>query len=89
MTQVPALSREVLGTVGIRIGSRLRIRAFTEVTFRNEVEDACRPDALIVVARGRNTWTALVEAKIGNSKLEPNQIEGGYNFGLTPLGESV
>ena len=34
-----------------------------------------KPDGLIIVENGANTWTALVEAKVGNNKLVEEQIE--------------
>ncbi|CAM4034859.1 hypothetical protein [Palleronia rufa] len=34
MTQIPALAEELLSTVGIRVGKRTRVRAFTEVVLK-------------------------------------------------------
>ena len=74
MTQIPALAEEVLSTVGMRVGKRTRIRAFTEVVLKQKVEDGCRPDGLILVDTGRSQWSALVEAKIGRNELTPEQV---------------
>lgn len=74
MTQVPALADEVLSSVGIRVGKRTRIRAFTEVVLANKIDTACRPDGLIMVNNGKSAWSALVEAKIGKSCLDPGQV---------------
>ena len=34
-----------------------------------------RPDGLIIVNKGKKQWKALVEAKIGNANLNPDQIK--------------
>lgn len=74
MTQIPALADEVLGSVGIRVGKRTKIKAFTEVVLANKIENGCRPDGLIVVNTGKTTWSALIEAKIGKSCLGVEQV---------------
>lgn len=53
MTQIPALAEEVLGTIGLRVGKRTRVRAFTEVVLREETDSSYRPDGLIIVDTGR------------------------------------
>ena len=75
LTQVPALAGEILGTVGVRVGKRTHIQAFTEVELNTEIDSPCRPDGLIIVTTGRSQWTAILEAKIGKSRLDPSQIE--------------
>ncbi|WP_373084076.1 hypothetical protein [Sneathiella sp.] len=75
LTQIPALAEEVLKTVGIRVGQRTKIEAFTEVVLSGETDNKCRPDGLIVVNTGRGIWTALVEAKIGKAKLDVTQVQ--------------
>ncbi len=75
MTQIPVLSENVLGTVKVRIGKRTKIKAFTEVVLRHEVDTACRPDGLIVVSTGRRNWAALIEAKIVKAKLDASQVQ--------------
>lgn len=76
LAQVPSLAEEILGTVGVRMGKRTRISAFTEVSLKNDVDNSGRPDALLVVETGRSIWSALVEAKIGRSDLDASQVEG-------------
>ena len=71
---VPALAEEVLGSVGVRVGKRTRIECFTEVVFKEKVDIRNRPDGLIVVSTGKNTWSALVEAKIGKNEIETDQV---------------
>ncbi|MEX3314397.1 hypothetical protein [Sulfitobacter sp. PS-8MA] len=75
MTQIPAMSEEVLGTVGVRVGKRTRVRAFTEVVLKETVADGCRPDGLIFVDTGRTQWSALIEAKIGRNELTQEQVQ--------------
>lgn len=75
MTQIPALSEEVLGTVGVRVGKRTRVRAFTEVVLKETVSDGCRPDGLLIVDTGRAQWSALIEAKIGRNELTQEQVQ--------------
>lgn len=72
MTQIPELAADVLGTVGLRLGKRTRVRAFTEVVLKSD--ETCRPDGLITVDTGRTRWTALVEAKIGRNDLSDEQV---------------
>lgn len=66
----------LLATAGGKVGARSRIEAFTEVVFSGQPGNAKdRPDGLIVVTTGKNEWKALLETKIGSSRLEANQIE--------------
>ena len=74
MTQIPALAEEVLSTVGIRVGKRTRVRAFTEVVLTEKIEDGCRPDGLLIIDTGRTRWSALIEAKIGRNELTSEQV---------------
>ncbi len=76
LVTIPDLSRQLLATVGLRIGPRSQVDAYTEVVFRTEkkyVRD--RPDGLLVIRTGRQTWSALIEAKIGSADLDSDQIK--------------
>ena len=75
LTRVPAFYRETLGSVGVRTGARTRVSAYTEVGIGSETGAADRPDGLLLVETGRTTWSALVEAKVGRSALDPDQVE--------------
>ncbi|MBD3730705.1 MAG: hypothetical protein IE933_13475 [Sphingomonadales bacterium] len=68
---------EILGEIGVRIGTRASIECFTEVCFAGDRNnpDRSRPDGLIVVNTGRSRWSALVEAKIGDAQLGAEQVE--------------
>ncbi len=73
---VDDLAKTLLSTLGQRVGVRSRVRAFTEVVLPNAPEGVSgRPDGLVVVETGRRSWSALVEAKVRRSRLEPGQIE--------------
>lgn len=74
MTQIPVLAEEVLSSVGVRVGKRTRVRAFTEVVLKEKVEDGCRPDGLLIIDTGRTQWSALIEAKIGRNELTSEQV---------------
>lgn len=69
------LSKHLLESVGQSYGVRSSLFAFTEVVFASNDEQADRPDGLIILRQGKKQWTALIEAKIGKSKLSIEQIE--------------
>ena len=75
LTRVPGFYREILGSVGVRTGTRTRVSAYTEVGLKADAEKSDRPDGLLLVETGRTTWSALVEAKVGRSALDPDQVE--------------
>lgn len=75
MTQIPAICDEVLSTVGLRVGKRTKVRAFTEVVFRSDTSLTCRPDGLLVVNTGKTEWSALIEAKIGKANIDADQVQ--------------
>lgn len=52
-----------------------KIETYTEVKFKHNGDKNVRPDGLIRVSRGNRSWTALVEVKTGDDKLESEQIE--------------
>ena len=74
--RVPELAKTLLEGQGVKIGSKTTVHARTEVGPYGS-EGAERPDGKLVVitGRGEQPWTALLEAKIGNGKLEQDQIE--------------
>ena len=76
LVQIEEFGADLLLSVGQKRGKRATLQTFTEVVFKNqsgEIRD--RPDGLIVLSVGARQWRALVEAKVGNSDLEPDQIE--------------
>jgi len=73
---VPEFARQVLSDAGAPVGKRIQIECFTEIEFRTpEPGKNSRPDGLIIIKSGSKEWVALIEAKIGNSHLSPEQIE--------------
>lgn len=76
LTQIHEFGSKLLSGIGQRIGVRASIEAYTEVVFKKQSSDIrSRPDGLIVVKIGNKQWRALVEAKVGNSELDAEQIE--------------
>lgn len=75
LVAVPDLSGRLLATLSLRTGPRTKVEAYTEVVLSNEKHDSKdRPDALLVVKTGRQTWSALIEAKIGSATLDEDQV---------------
>lgn len=75
LTQVQPFAKSIIDSIDIRVGSRTRIRAFTEVVLRQGGDGGDRPDGLIVISTGSRQWSALVETKIGRSQLDEEQVE--------------
>ncbi len=75
LENVGDFGRSVLAETGQRLGARSRVESYTEVVLQKKGDKGCRPDGLIVVRSGASSWTALVEAKVGNSDLTAEQIE--------------
>lgn len=76
LAHVPPFARTMLGPLGQRLGKRTRIECFTEVVLsKNGPQAQLRPDGLLVVDGGRGrTWRCLIEAKVGRSEIDPEQI---------------
>ena len=73
---VDEYGRGILRRVGAPAGKSSKIRCYTEVVFKTSLQSSSkRPDGLIVVTTGKRTWTAIVEAKVGNSSLDAAQVE--------------
>jgi len=70
-TIVPDFAHAVLTEAGIHCAKTSRLHAFTEVTFKHESD---RPDGLLILTRGKRTWSAIIEVKIGTSSLQEDQI---------------
>ncbi len=72
MAAVPEFGRALLAHLDAPAG---RIRTYTEVRFKSEVDDQVSiPDGGIVVDRGKTIWRCLVEVKTGNAPLKPDQV---------------
>lgn len=73
---VDEFAAAMLGSVGVRLGKRAKVRCFTEVVLRESAGDVrLRPDGLILVDTGKSRWSALLEAKIGKADIEEEQLK--------------
>jgi hypothetical protein len=75
LSQIRPLAEEVMKTTGVRVGKKATIEAYTEVKLREQSNKTNRPDGLLIISTGKNTWKALIEAKIGKARLDPDQVE--------------
>ena len=77
LSAVPPFANAFLSQISQRIGPRSAINTFTEVVFNDEknIGGIDRPDGLIEITSGKRQWKALLETKIGNNKLEKDQLE--------------
>ncbi len=90
LQNVDELGKALLASIDVRLGSRSRVECYTEVGLHKCGAKAnLRPDGLIMVTSGTKTWSALVEAKVGNSDLTTEQIDGYVELaklnGIDPL----
>jgi hypothetical protein len=86
MIAVDEFRTAMLASIGVRAGARADLSGYTEVVFKGKDIGKDRPDGLLILNTGKSQWTALIEAKIGNSELESEQIAKyvGYakDFGI-------
>lgn len=75
LANVDEFGRGMLSAIGVRVGARAKIETYTEVVFQKAGEKASRPDGLIIVRSGSSEWTAMIEAKVGNTDLTADQVE--------------
>ena len=76
LSNIDEFRRELLQSLGLRVGKRTVVETYTEIVFKDQKADRTdRPDGLIVSRVGNREWRALVEAKVGNSEIEEDQIE--------------
>lgn len=72
----------MLGSLGVRVGKRAELAAWTEVTFKDNgkakgqtaQKNNERPDGLLILHTGRKQWSALIEAKIGHAEIGEAQL---------------
>lgn len=77
LESVDGFGKSILADLGVKAGARSRIEAWTEVVLRKGGEKASRPDGLLILKSGAKSWTALIEAKVGNAELTAEQL-GSY-----------
>lgn len=68
---VPEFAYTLLKPLGAPKG---KVRTFIEVPFKLNGR-SIRPDGIVAVTRGANTWGAIVETKVGSSALETDQMD--------------
>lgn len=74
---VDEYAKILLKSVGQSLGARANVECFTEVIPPQDEDEKNRPDGLISlsVKKGVWKWAALIEAKIGNAELKPDQVK--------------
>lgn len=76
LDKIDEFAAALLSPLGVRIGKRTQVETYTEVVFKDQPANLKeRPDGLIVIRATGGEWRALVEAKVGNTELDPDQIE--------------
>jgi hypothetical protein len=71
MHAVPEFGYALLGQLG---APKAQVETFTEIPFANRDGKRSRPDGAILVERGRNRWSCLVEVKTGGAQLKAEQV---------------
>ncbi len=76
LMSVSEFGRNMLAGIDAPSTKTTSISCYTEVVFKSgATKEPCRPDGMIVATVGNRKWTALVEAKVGNTELDTKQIE--------------
>lgn len=80
LVNVEKFGKNLLGSIGQRRGKHTKVKAFAEVVFRELSGSDGRPDGLLIVSTKKNEWRALIEAKVGNNKLNVEQVDRYRNL---------
>lgn len=76
LSAVDEFAQNIFSAINVRVGSRTNIEVYTEIVFKDQDQQTkLRPDGLIIINTGRSKWMALIEAKIGNNDLLPEQVK--------------
>lgn len=75
LESVDSFGKSILADLGVKAGVRSKIEAWTEVALKRGGEKASRPDGFLILKNGSKSWTALIEAKIGNAELTAEQLD--------------
>lgn len=78
LTVVRDLSVDLFGSLGASRAQRATVEAFTEVSFTSAGKTV-RPDGLVRISFGKNTWSALVEVKTGEARLAADQLNAYWD----------
>lgn len=74
---VSEFGRKITKIAGAPAGA---IECFTEVELKDNTRNKSRPDGVIRITRGKTTWIALVEVKVGSNGLEQEQFDRYHNL---------
>lgn len=88
---VRPFTANLLESCGVRVGKMSIVDSFTEVSLPNpNAKQNDRPDGLLILRnRSKVRWSALFEAKVGNSEIDGDQVlrygKAAQNFGLNAV----
>lgn len=71
---VPEFCDYMLDGIKQHITKNTKLDCYSQVVLESPKESEDRPDGLMRVTRGKTTWTALIEAKIGKETLDREQL---------------
>ena len=75
---VAEFGKEIIGQTGGPGGKAKNVQCFTEVSFLPdfpEDNEPARPDGIIRREYGKKVWTALVEVKVGENRIDVKQVD--------------
>lgn len=74
---VRPFTAHLLESCGVRVGKKSIVDSYTEVSLPNpDSKQTDRPDGLLILrSRSQVRWSALFEAKVGNSEIDGDQVE--------------
>lgn len=79
LSVVRDLSIAIFSPLGASKAAKATVETFTEPQFEQDGRKI-RPDGIVRISYGKNSWTALVEVKTGDSKLEAGQINAYWDL---------
>ncbi|OUR80023.1 hypothetical protein A9Q83_02315 [Alphaproteobacteria bacterium 46_93_T64] len=71
---VPLFAKDLLESIGQRIGTRNKIQCFSQVVLKEPKEGKLRPDGLIIIEKPKGAWLTMIESKVGSANIEKEQI---------------
>ena len=75
LSRVHPFAEQLLERCGQRVGKSSTLTAYTEVEFPSiDGSSKDRPDGLLCLTTRKTRWTAILEAKIDNSEIDPEQV---------------
>ncbi len=77
LVSVHEFRQVMLQSLGVRVGKRAQLEAWTEVVFnktKNGDDANGRPDGALILNTGKKEWRALIEAKVGGDEVGEKQL---------------